>query len=547
MRRLALPLLLISLSACTKTSAPEPSAAESSISASRIAAQVRFLSDDLLEGRGVVTRGGKLATTYLAAQFSLLGLEPAGDNGAYFQNASLVSIETLPSSTLAWDNHALRQKDDYVGVNERQQPDAAIDAPAVFVGHGIVAPEFQWDDYKDTDVKGKIVILFTNEPPSTDPKFFGGPALTYYGRWSFKYEEAARQGALGCFIVHTDKTAGYGWQVVRNSWSGKQPEAKLPEAQPALAFAGWVTEAVGNQIFASTGKTVAQMLDQANTRGFKPIPLPVRIRARIRSEISVTDTRNVVARLPGSDPKLKEEAVLYTAHWDHLGIGTPLNGDSIYNGAVDNATGCAILLETARAFSQLNPRPARSILFAAVTAEEAGLLGSEYLGQHPPVPAGKIAADLNYDGLFPFGRTRDITASGYERTTLKPLVEQTAQAFHFKIDPDPHPEQGHYYRSDQFSLARVGIPAFSLDVGDQFIGKPADWGKKAFDEYNDKHYHQPSDEFDPSWDFSGLAELASFGFRLGVSIADQPKLPTWQAGDEFLAAREKSWGGKSGK
>ena len=547
MRRLALLLLLISLSACTKTSAPQPSAAESSITASHIAAHVRFLSDDLLEGRGVATRGEKLATAYIATQFSLLGLEPAGDNGTYYQNVPLVSVETLPASTFAWDNHTLRQKDEYVGVNNRQQPDATMDAPAIFVGHGIVAPEFQWDDYKDADVKGKIVILFTNEPPSTDPKFFGGPALTYYGRWTFKYEEAARQGALGCIIVHTDKTAGYPWQVVRNSWGGKQPAVKLQEGQPALAFAGWVTEAIGNQMFASAGKTVAQMLDQANTRGFKPVPLPIRIRGRMRSDVSASDTRNVVARLPGSDPKLKEEAVVFTAHWDHLGIGAPLNGDPIYNGAVDNATGCGILLETARAFTELNRRPARSILFAAVAAEEAGLLGSQYLGQHPPISAGKIAADLNYDGLFPFGRTSDITLSGYERTSLKALVEQTAQAFNFKIDPDPHPEQGHYYRSDQFSLARVGVPAFSLDVGDQFIGKPADWGKKAFDEYNDKHYHQPSDEFDPSWDFSGLAELARFGFRLGNAIAGLPQLPTWQPGDEFLAAREKSWGGAGQK
>ncbi|HYM13614.1 MAG TPA: M28 family peptidase [Bryobacterales bacterium] len=537
-----LPLLLVVLLAACSRSPESATPAEASLSASRIAGHVRFLSDDLLEGRGTATRGGDLVTLYIATQLRLLGLEPAGDNGTYYQRVPLVGVETLPTSALSWDSHALHFLSEYVGVDQRQQSEAVIDAPAVFVGHGIVAPEFQWDDYKNTDVKGKFVILFTNEPPSTDPKFFGGPALTYYGRWTYKFEEAARQGALGCLIIHTDKTAGYGWQVVRNSWSGRQPYVKLNAGQPALAFAGWVTEQIGDQIFKTIGKSAAEMLAAADTRGFQPLPLPIHIRGRIESSVSAMDTRSVVARLSGADPQRKDEAVLYTAHWDHLGIGPAVNGDSIYNGAVDNATGCGILLETARAFTQLNPRPARSILFAAVGAEEGGLLGSQYLGEHPPVPAGKIAADLNYDGIFPFGRTTDITLPGYERTTLRSLVEQTAQAFHLKIEPDPHPEQGHYYRSDHFSLARVGVPAFSLDLGTQFVGKPSGWGEKAYEEYNDKHYHQPSDEFDPSWDFSGLAELARFGFRLGLQVANQPQLPTWQPGDEFLPARDQSWG-----
>jgi len=532
------------LSGCHHAPAPGP---EPEISAARIAAHVQFLSDDLLEGRGTASRGGMLASAYIATQFRLLGLEPAGDDGTYFQRVPLVGVQTLPSSILGWNQHALRLLVDYVGVNQRQQKDFAFDAPAIFVGHGITAPEFQWDDYKNTDVKGKVVVLFTNEPPSTDPKFFGGPALTYYGRWTYKYEEAARRGALACLIVHTDKTAGYGWQVVRNSWSGKEPYVKLGPNQQALAFAGWVTEEIGNQIFRPIGKTAAEMLQQAETRSFHPVPLNIRLRGRIVSDVSPMDTRNVVARLPGSDPKLKNEAVLYTAHWDHLGIGPAVNGDNIYNGAVDNATGCGILLETARAFAHLNPKPARSILFASVGAEEGGLLGSQYLGEHPPIPAGQIAADLNYDGIFPFGRTTDISLGGYERTTLKGLVEQTAKDFDLKIEPDPHPEQGHYYRSDHFSLARVGIPAFSLDIGGNFIGKPAGWGQKAFDEYNDKHYHQPSDEFDPNWDFSGLAELARFGFRLGAAIANLPQLPSWQPGDEFLPARERSWGGASAR
>jgi Zn-dependent M28 family amino/carboxypeptidase len=539
------PLLLPLLAMIAACSRPSASSVERDISGARIAAHVRFLSDDLLEGRGVGSRGGQLATLYIATQFQLLGLEPAGDNGTYFQRVPLVGVQTDPSSTLAWDHHPLQFLSDFVGIDNRQEAGVAIDAPAVFVGHGITAPEFQWDDYRGADVKGKFVVLFTNEPESSDPKFFGGRALTYYGRWTYKFEQAARRGALGCIIIHTDKTAGYGWQVVRNSWSGRQPYVKLSPGEPALAFAGWVTEAVGNQIFTTIGKTVPEMLQAAGARGFQAIPLPVRFRARIHSSVSAMDTDNVIGRLPGSDPRRRQEAVLYTAHWDHLGIGPAVNGDSIYNGAVDNATGCGILLETARAFAALHSRPARSILFAAVGAEEGGLRGSEYLGRHPPVPAGSIAADLNYDGIFPFGRTTDITLPGYERTTLKGLVEETARVFHFKIDPDPHPEQGHYYRSDHFSLARVGIPAFSLDIGTDFVGKPPGWGEKAFEEYNEKHYHQPSDEFDPKWDFSGLAELARFGVRLGTGIANAPRLPTWQPGDEFLPARERSWGKKT--
>ena len=527
---------LVLLWACQKNGPPSTT----DISAARLAAHVRFLSDDLMEGRGVASRGEALATAYIASQFELLGLEPAGDQATWFQRVPLVGVETLSASVLSLNERPLQLLDEYVGVSHRQQPEAILDAPVLFVGHGIVAPEFQWDDYKGADVKGKIVVLFTNEPESNDPKFFGGPSLTYYGRWTYKYEEAARQGALACLIIHTDKTAGYGWPVVRNSWSHRQPLVRLAEGESALAFAGWVTEQVGDRILSSIKKSAAGMREQAGARSSPPIPLPSRLRGRIRSAVSPMDTRNVVAKLPGSHPQLKQEAVLYTAHWDHLGIGTPVNGDSIYNGAVDNATGCGMLLETARAFASLNSRPARSILFAAVGAEEGGLRGSEFYGRHPAVPAALTAVNLNYDGLFPFGRTTDITLLGYQRTTLAELVEKTARSFRFQILPDPRPEQGSYYRSDHFSLARVGIPAFSLGIGTDYVGKPPGWGQQIFEDYNRKHYHQPSDQFDPGWDFSGLAELARFGLHLGLEIAKLPQLPTWQPGDEFLPAREKS-------
>jgi Zn-dependent M28 family amino/carboxypeptidase len=456
----------------------------------------------------------------------------------------LVGVTSLPATTLSWQKGSQTLKmmwlDDFVAVNPGQQPSVDIDAEVVFVGHGIVAPEFNWDDYKGVDVKGKVVVLFTNEPLSDDPAFFGGKALTYNGRWSFKYEEATRQGAAGAIIIHTDLTAGYGWQVVRNSWSGRNPYVKLESGEPALAVAGWVTSAMGEKLLAGLGDNLEEILTKAESRDFQPVPLGFRLRGRIQSEVQPLDTRNVVAILEGSDPQRKSEAVVYTAHWDHLGVGVPADGDAIYNGAVDNATGCAILLDLAQAWGRAATKPARSIIFAAVAAEEGGLRGSEYYAHHPVIPAGKTAVNLNYDGLSPLGRTTDISLPGYERTTLRSLVEETAQAFKLAIRPEAHPEQGYYYRSDHFSLAKVGVPAFSLDLGVEYVGKPEGWGLQADEEYRIKHYHQPSDEFDPSWDFSGLEELARSGFVVGRKVADLPDLPTWNAGDEFLPARERS-------
>ena len=359
--------IALTLCSCGSEQAP-PAGAETGISADHIAAHTRFLSSDALEGREPGTRGETLATDYIAAQFALAGVKPAGDNGTYFQTVPLVGVTSLPASMLSWQkgSQALKMTwlDDFVAVNPGQQPSVDIDAEAVFVGHGIVAPEFNWDDYKGVDVKGKVVVLFTNEPLSDDPAFFGGKALTYNGRWSFKYEEATRQGAAGAIIVHTDPTAGYGWQVVRNSWSGRNPYVKLEAGQPALAVAGWVTSAVGQKLLAGLGDSLEQILAKAESRDFQPVPLGFRLRGRIQSQVQPLDTRNVVAILEGSDPQRKNEAVVYTAHWDHLGVGVPADGDAIYNGAVDNATGCGILLDLAQAWGRAATRPARSIISA---------------------------------------------------------------------------------------------------------------------------------------------------------------------------------------
>jgi Zn-dependent M28 family amino/carboxypeptidase len=516
----------------------------SEISAPRIRAHVRFLSSDLLEGRGVGARGGDLATEYIATQLALAGAKPAGDNGTYFQNLTLTSVEPVGPGQLTAtpaDGRAIsfRWLDDFVGLSNLQQADAAFDAEAVFVGHGITAPEYHWDDYKDIDVHGKVVVMFTNEPPSDDPAFFTGRALTYYGRWTYKYEEATRRGAVAAILIHTTPTASYGWDVLRATGRGDAQVKRTPGA-PALAFAGWMTEQSGDKIAATVGKTAQELLKMADTRGFKAMPLPVRFRGRMQSKIRDIETRNVVAKIEGSDPVLKNEAVVFSAHWDHLGIGEAVNGDSIYNGAADNATGVAMILEMARAWAMLPAKPRRSAIFLAVTAEESGLLGSEYYGQHPVVPEGKTAAALNFDMFMPFGRASDVVLTGAERTSLYPIVEEAARRFHLTIKPDPRPEAGTYYRSDHFSFARVGIPAFSIDGGDDLLGKPAGTGKRLFDDFEEHHYHQPSDEYREDWDFSGMEEYARFGFLIGVNVANSAKMPTWRAGDEFLGVRVAS-------
>ncbi len=363
-----LPVLALILCVCGPSRRASDSA--SLISGDRIKAHTKWLANDALEGRGVAGRAEVLTTEYIATQFTLAGAKAAGDDGTYFQRVPLVGVQSLPETRLGWRRgdraQSLRYLDDFVSVNHRQQPLVEFDAETVYVGHGIVAPEFGWDDYKQADVRGKIVILFTNEPPSDDPGFFGGKALTYYGRWTFKYEQALRKGALGCIIIHTDPTAGYPWQVVRNSWSGREPFVKLQPGEPALAAAGWVTSTVGQELLSETGKTLDELLAMSESRDFQAIPLTLRLRGRIPSQVTPISTRNVVAAVEGSDPVRKDEAVIYTAHWDHLGIGMEVNGDAIYNGAVDNATGVALLLELASAFGELSPRPARSIVFASL-------------------------------------------------------------------------------------------------------------------------------------------------------------------------------------
>ncbi len=507
------------------------------ISPERIREHTRFLSMDLLEGRGVGARGGDLATEYIATQFALAGAKPAAADGTYFQKVPLVGVETQPQTRLSASASGktvdLRWLSDFVGVNARQQAQAGFEAEAVFVGHGITAPEFQWDDYKGADVKGKVVVLFTNEPQSADPKFFEGRSLTYYGRWTYKYEEALRHGALAAIIIHTTPTAGYGWDVVRSSWGRESPFVKLAAGENDLAFEGWVTREAGQSLLALSGRTVEELLAAADRRDFKPIPLGIRFTGNITSKVRSIETRNVAAVVPGSDPKLRDEVVIFSAHWDHLGVGEPVNGDAIYNGSIDNATGCAMLLEIARAWAALPRKPRRSALFLAVTAEEGGLRGSEYYATHPLYPVAKTALALNFDAIYPWGKALDVVLTGAERTTAMPRAQQIARRLNLAITPDAQPEQGHYFRSDHFSFAHAGIPAFSVGHATEFAGKPKEWAERGFAEYNVKNYHQPSDEFHPDWDFTANQQAADFGFLLGQDIANQDALPDWVPGDQF--------------
>jgi Zn-dependent M28 family amino/carboxypeptidase len=513
----------------------------------RIRAHVRYLSHDLLEGRGTGQRGGDIAAEYIATQFALYGLKPVGDNGTYMQKVPMVGITPQPETTFSLvsgrgDAKSLTPLDDYVAYDQTQQPQSDVDAEIVYVGYGIEAPEYKWDDYKGIDVRGKVLLMLVNEPPSDDANFFKGKALTYYGRWTYKYEEAVRKGAAGAILIHQTDMASYPWEVVRNSNSGEKSFLRLDGA-PKLKVASWVRFDVAKQLATTAGMNLDKMMADARSRDFHPVTLSVKLKAHMVSKIRPFESNNVLAMLPGSDAKLRSEAVLYTAHYDHLGIRPDMPGDNIYNGANDNATGCGILLELARTYAEAAQRPHRSILFASVTAEEQGLLGSEYLGRHPPVPAGKISLDLNYDDVPPLGSPEEVEVSGAERTTFYPEVEAMAKTFRLTIRPDSRPEAGHYYRSDHFSLAHVGIPSFSINEGTKYKGHDAAWGMQKAEEYTSKHYHQPSDEYHPSMDFTGDAAMARFGFVLGWEAASQTKLVGWQKGDEFEAARMKSFAG----
>jgi Zn-dependent M28 family amino/carboxypeptidase len=555
MKKFLPPVLLLLASLGHASEMPEvpaldkvPSAARqaaASIDPEKIRAHDRFLASDLLEGRGPGKRGGQLAAEYIATQFALAGAKPAGENGTYFQAVPLMAVHTDVDKTnftfvrATGEPIPLQYGEDYVTKDQTGAPSVDLDAPIVFVGYGINAPEYQWNDFEGIDVKGKILLAIVNEPPSTDEQFFKGNSLTYYGRWTYKFEEAARRGAAGVMVIHRTDLASYGWEVVRNSESTETSYLRN-DPLSVLKAAGWIQLSVAQKLFAAAGMNADEMIQAADKRGFKAVELPIHLKAHIVSEVRDYDSANVIAMVPGADPSPGNN-VLYTAHYDHLGIDPNAPGDKIYNGAVDNGTGCAILLELARAYATAKIPPPRNVYFASVTAEEQGLLGSKYLGMHPPEPIGDLSLDLNFDELLPIGVPTAVHVNGSERTSFYPVVQKTAAAFGLQIQPDSTPMAGHYYRSDHFSLARVGVPAFSIEEGDLFAGHPEGWGKQQKAEYDAQRYHRPADEYHADMDFRTDARLAQFGFLLGWQALSAPRV-TWKPGDEFEAVRKKSIG-----
>ena len=505
---------------------------------------MRFLADDLLEGRAPATRGSELAMRYVAATYERLGLEPTGDGGSFYQRLELVGLKsevTTPMTFAAGGKSVKLQvgAESVVAPGDQKPATAVTDADLVFVGYGITAPEQRWDDYK-TDVRGKVVLIMNNDPED-DPALFAGKTRLYYGRWDYKYAEAARHGAAGAIIIHTDASAGYPWQVVESSWGRELWE--LPAgAEPRLALRMWATDDASHRIVALGGQDPDALRKAAETRSFQPVALGVKVTAALKIELERQPTANVVARLPGSDPKLAAEAVVVTAHHDHLGIGKPVAGDAIYNGALDNASGVATLLDLAQAAAMVEPRPRRSILFAAVAAEDSGLLGSEYFCAHPPVPPGKIAANLNIDGINIWGRTSDIRFIGMGKSSLDDVVVDVARTQGRTVLPDDRPEKGGFYRSDQFNFARIGVPAMYFSAGTHHAGHDAAWGHDLHEKWIRERYHQPSDQLDATWNLDGAVEDVQLMAVALLRVADAPRMPSWKPGDEFEAARKKALG-----
>ncbi len=529
---------------------PAQEAAAKEITPELLRAHIRFLSSDLLEGRGPATRGDQLAEAYIRSQMEGLGLKPGAPGGGWIQKVPLVGIRRTSSDPAVFKSERGSLTgtlgENFVAVSGVQKPESKIDAAEiVFVGYGIVAPEYKWDDYKDADLRGKVLLFMNSDPEGNpaEPNLFAGKTRLWYGRWDYKYLMATKKGAVGAIIVHTTPSAGYGWQVIQTSWSGEQFE--LPDdGAPRLASRMWAAEPLARKIVELGGKDLDALRASAESRSFRPVPLGVTVSVALANAIEKKESGNVIGVLPGSDPKRAGEAVIYTAHHDHLGIrdGAKPGVDAIFNGALDNASGVATILAVASAYADLGKAPARSMYFAFVAGEEQGLLGSEYLARHPPVPAGRIAANINVDGIGWFGRTREIVVIGKGKSSLDADIEALAKVQGRRVEGDQFPDRGTFYRSDQFNFARVGVPAAYLKKGTDVIGKPPLFGREQEELYEKNDYHQPSDELKETWDFSGAVEDARLAFWLGCRVADAPAMPRWNKGDEFEAARLKALG-----
>jgi Zn-dependent M28 family amino/carboxypeptidase len=543
-------LLALTPGASTQKQSEPMKDAPVALNENSVRAHIKYLSDDLLEGRGTGARGGELSAKYIAAQLEALGLKGAGAGGSYFQPVSLVGVKADPQTTLTISGKEKKETfkfaEEFVAFTGAQTAEVSVNAELVFVGYGIEAPEQRWNDYKGSpeDYRGKILVMLVNDPPATteESKLFGGRALTYYGRWTYKFEEAARRGAVGAILLHTDESAGYPWSVVRTSNGSWRFDIARGENDktPFLKMRSWMTNASAVRMMQLAGQDLEALRKGAASRDFKPVNLNLSAEIDIKSEVKRVEDRNVAAILPGRDAKLRDEYVIYSAHWDHLGIGEPnKTGDKIYNGAVDNATGVAALIAVAEAMMKLpvNERPRRSVLFFMPTAEEQGLLGAEWYSKHPLVPLEKTAANINLDALNIHGLTSDFVPLGSERSSLLSLVQAVARERNLTIAPDPRPEQGSYYRSDHFPFAKVGVPSIHLRGGSEFVGRSKGWGEEQFRAYNTAHYHQPSDEYSDSWDMRGIMQVAELALIIGRRAADIDELPRYNPDDEFAKAQ----------
>ncbi|UCH09433.1 MAG: M28 family peptidase [Fidelibacterota bacterium] len=519
------------------------SIAERTITAEDLVEAIKVLASDEFEGRGPASRGEELTVEYLAEGFQELGLEP-GNGDSYFQEVPMVELTPDPGAGLViWGEQSttrLIYRREYVVWTKRVIRQVALErSDLIFVGYGTVAPEYEWDDYRGLDVRGKTVVMLVNDPgyATKDSSLFNGHAMTYYGRWTYKFEEAARQGAGGAIIIHETEPAGYPWGVVRSSWTGPQFDLATEDNNLSrCAVEGWFTEEVARDLFRRSGHDFEDLKQQAASRGFRPLSLNVGISVTVANTIRRSTSRNVLALLPGR--KRADEVLIYTAHWDHLGMDPNLRGDKIYNGALDNATGTAGLLELAEAFTELRKPPERSILFLAVTAEEQGLLGSAYYATHPIYPLANTVAVMNMDGMNIYGRMKDVTIIGYGNSELDDYAIRAARKQHRVVRPDPEVEKGYFYRSDHFSFAKEGVPALYLDSGIDHVIHGEAWTREQTEIYTAERYHKPSDEYDPEWDLSGAVEDLRLLFMIGTRLSNTSDFPNWSEGNEFRAARD---------
>ena len=529
-----------------------PERAEKLITPDHLMAHIKTLSSDEFEGRAPSTPGEELTVKYFTEQFKSFGLKPGNPDGTYVQQVPLFGVHSDASTqvTAGGQSIPLESKKDIVAWTIRPVPELSVEkSDVVFVGYGVVAPEYGWDDYKGVDVKGKTIVMLVNDPQvpdpndptKLDPKMFNGKAMTYYGRWTYKYEIASEKGAAAAVIIHETGPAGYPFQVVVGSNTHENFDIQTPDRNAhRVGVQSWITYDAAQKIFSVAGQDLAALKRKALSRDFHPVSLNAKWSFELRNQVREVNSRNLIAKVEGSDAQLKNEYVVYSAHWDHLGKDPLLKGDQIFNGAADNATGCAGLLELGRAFAQMKPAPKRSILFLAVTAEEKGLIGSKYYAANPLYPLTKTLADLNMDDINVWGKTRDLTVVGLGASTLDDIARKVADEQGGRIlNPDPTPERGGYYRSDHFEFAKQGVPALSIHAGDDYIGKPAGYGREKAEHYTTFDYHKVSDEIKPDWDLSGEAEDVQLLFRVGLLVANGAGYPEWKPGNEFKARRDR--------